>query len=209
MCAKTLYSAPMGLEKSKLSFLDLPGEIRNTIYAQAFVFPDSLLILALITTIDSDQHYKYDVEDNGCGHVDGWPFDFKETVTLGTGDLIRGSLDALVLLILCRQVYHEAALVFYKDNTFIISHIGSIECENMFYTARYEYHDPSGLRIMSHAAALFEKLGNQTNFLRKVQSDVGTLRPATCGSRTNTNVQRLVDITPIWCYYRTAGPRSR
>ncbi|KAI7534924.1 hypothetical protein KC331_g12296 [Hortaea werneckii] len=100
-------------------FLDLPPEIRNTIYEPPFTFPSSGIHVQ-----EADERKGFDVffleridEHGPCGRK------WSNSLVKGNEFIIKRSMDnILALLCVNRQVYEEAMPLFYMLNTFHFDH---------------------------------------------------------------------------------------
>jgi hypothetical protein len=120
-------------EPKKLSFLSLPGEVRNIVYDMFFRGPNQVQL-----------------ERSGDGHRPVH-HDFKQSISNG-----------LPLLLLCRQVYHEAAAVLLSGNDFIVT---------MPERFIFEFRD-TDVEQATFAAQWLRTLGSGTSMLRKVHIDL-------------------------------------
>ncbi|KAI7222385.1 hypothetical protein KC333_g1135 [Hortaea werneckii] len=101
------------------AFLDLPPEIRNTIYELLFTFPSSGIHVQ-----EADERKGFDVffleridEHGPCGRK------WSNSLVKGNEFIIKRSMDnILALLCVNRQVYEEAMPLFYMLNTFHFDH---------------------------------------------------------------------------------------
>ncbi|KAF2127921.1 hypothetical protein P153DRAFT_397815 [Dothidotthia symphoricarpi CBS 119687] len=162
---------PKGASKSarpkRISFLDLPGELRNSIYALVVEIPDPLLIAGVerpalyrrpgdgnhaLTASESQTHCTTDCY-TGTGRLD-------PTCLLSTNH------PCIDLFLSCRQIYHEVASVFFVNNTFSI-------------IRETHFHDWRGFSFAALHSWLLQ-MGSQRHMLRKIGIGVETLCPESC-----------------------------
>lgn len=130
---------------------------------------------------------------------------FPEIVTPEDGDFVRCDPSLRAILGTCSQLNEEAASYFFANNKFIVSRIDTIKTEDIFSTHTYEFHDSTGLKLMSTAADFIDQLGSQARFLKELEIDIDTLCPSTCRSlfsspwKTNkrTGVKMFLDVTAL------------
>lgn len=116
-----------------VTFLDLPAEIRNAIYAFALVLPDPLMVAsshlyrivaddnhALVATKASRSEYPTLTRDHNLQATDS-ELEKGRPRKLPQSNLAPVCLPGLRIFLACRQVYHEATSVFFSQNTFAVS----------------------------------------------------------------------------------------
>ncbi|KAF2107601.1 hypothetical protein BDV96DRAFT_637477 [Lophiotrema nucula] len=162
--------ASSAADPNKISFLDFPAEIRNQINGELLKFDEPIVLIApevlgkaekiakkvklmqeidnfsrLTDDSDSDDEDEAAVTDNVSHHT----FDFD-----------------LNMLYTCRQVYHEAASLFYGGNTFGFSWHPSV-------------HNIAAGQI-EYCAKWLTRIGSQFTFLKNVNIDVSLVCPTSC-----------------------------
>lgn len=76
----------------------------------------------------------------------------------------------LSLLLVCRQIYHEAAGVFCGDNTFVFSQVLRRHDNNST-----RHHDRDAYHQLVYASKWLSSIGNQFGMLKKVHIDLEVL----------------------------------
>jgi hypothetical protein len=152
---------------SPLTFLSLPREIRDEIYEVALVSASPIIVWK------GSVHWKhhactfYDGRGNPCTKLDSEKSLPKRCVD---EKIMAASLQSLVVnIILCNKVVnHEAAMVFYKRNTFsflgdhnwdsIVSWLRTIDAVNRNYLASMEMDASQNDRAVSTNSIASESL---------------------------------------------------
>ncbi|KAF1851533.1 uncharacterized protein K460DRAFT_298660 [Cucurbitaria berberidis CBS 394.84] len=181
------------------SFLTtLPPEIRNGIYEILFKREEPVLLHnaeAYHVIEPPREHYPLDTLFQDA--MDEYHETF-ETEIGGDVDFKHNFHEGLSMLRSCRQVYHEAAGIFYGENTFIFSRV-----LNRHDCADHETHDVFDYHPLSYSTRWLSSIGSQIIFLRKAIIDVDGICPANCYARL-----RDLDFFPLmrflWSYPQKA-----
>jgi hypothetical protein len=166
-------------DPSEPSFLDRPGEIRNLIYDQVFKRDKPILLH------NSDAYHavepkrsNYDTDEVFNDAIARFDTDFESRI--GADDEFAHDLHfGLPLLLVCRQIYHEAASVLYGDNTFIFSR--ALNRHDNSYNMFYADFDGEAYHQFAYASTWLSNIGSQFGMLKKVHIDVDAMCHCRCG----------------------------
>lgn len=105
-------------QRPRLSFLDLPGEVRNIIYAYVVIPPNFLWFKTGLWSCHEHSNQWEDFEDAATHWVSLPPATcnpFEEV------DIARGARPWLGLFLACKQIHNEASYTQYKESTICVS----------------------------------------------------------------------------------------
>lgn len=121
--------------RDRVSFLDLPGEVRNQIYRPALVFngirpmaPDCYPYLRdVVVEIGWTSRWDEDWRDGIISPL--VPFMQLDDLAVDTSKIYGSrkekptipTCEVLAVLSTCKQIYHEARTIFWAENTFVFS----------------------------------------------------------------------------------------
>jgi hypothetical protein len=165
-------------DPSEPSFLDRPGEIRNLIYDQVFKRGEPILL----HNIDAyhavePKRMIHDTDEDFNDAIARFDTDFESSI--GADDEFAHGLHfGLPLLLACRQIYHEAASVFYGDNTFIFSRV--LNRHDDSYNPYYRGFDGDAYNQFAYASTWLSNIGSQFGMLKKVHIDVDAMCDWNC-----------------------------
>jgi hypothetical protein len=125
-------------DPSYMSFIDLPAEIRNFIYAEIFEHddPTTVTLAGHIAVTSAGQHsgpVKLHRRVGDCNDTlpyvrsqARWVWDKSEAQPVGStkyrlNDTVQAYQEGLSLFLTCQQISREARSVFYSSNTFLIT----------------------------------------------------------------------------------------
>ncbi|KAI4640444.1 hypothetical protein J4E93_008650 [Alternaria ventricosa] len=165
-------------DPSEPSFLDRPGEIRNLIYEQLFKRAKPILLHntdAYHAVEPKRRNYETDQEFYALTTR----FDTEFESRIGADDEFTHDFHlGLPLLLVCRQVYHEAASVFYSDNTFVFSRV--LDRHDGRNNPRYDDFDGKAYHQFAYASVWLSNIGSQFGMLKKVHIDVDAMCYPAC-----------------------------
>jgi len=160
-------------DPSEPSFLDWPGEIRNLIYEQLFNRAEPILLH------NTDAYHAVEPK-RGNGDTDEAfyaltaRFETELESRIGAADEFTHDFHlGLPLLLVCRQIYHEAASVFYSDNTFVFSRV--LDRHDGRNNPRYDDFDGKAYHQFAYASVWLSNIGSQSSMLKKVHIDVDAM----------------------------------
>jgi hypothetical protein len=154
------------------SFLDLPAEIRNHIYAILFSREDELQLaevadggVALVRRSEDDDaaETKYFQQMKRGHFVPGPKMGPEPTLPRPR----RVQQEGLHMLRACRQVHHEAAPILYS-NAFLL------------HARRSCYYDRTGQYFNAASAAWLSQIGQCSDFIHKLIIDLGNIASLNC-----------------------------
>lgn len=155
------------------SFLDRPGEIRNLIYEQLFKRAEPILLH------NTDAHHAVEPERR-FGDTDERfyaltaKFNSEFESRIGADDEFTDDFHlGLPLLLVCRQIYHEAGSVFYGENTFIFSRV--LNRHDGRNNPRYDEFDGKAYHQFAYASVWLSNIGSHFGMLKKVYIDVDAM----------------------------------
>ena len=158
------------------SFLNLPAEIRNQIYELLFTREEPVLLHnakayhAIPPQRIPDSSWPVTVE----------AFDEAYENEICQGQIFVHDFQTVTpALLLCRQVYAEAAGYLYGNNTFMFSR--PLYChDSRGYDEEDAEYDDDSYFVTNYVAQWLQNLGSQLKFLKEVRIDAGALCPERC-----------------------------
>ncbi|KAI4673971.1 uncharacterized protein J4E88_008438 [Alternaria novae-zelandiae] len=160
-------------DPSEPSFLDRPGEIRNLIYEQLFKRAEPILLH------NTDAYHAVEPKRRNYDTDEGFHaltarFETELESRIGAADEFTHDFYlGLPLLLVCRQIYHEAASVFYSDNTFVFSRV--LDRHDGRNNPRYDNLDGKAYHQFAYASVWLSNIGSQFGMLKKVHIDVDAM----------------------------------
>ncbi|KAI4957968.1 hypothetical protein J4E86_005108 [Alternaria arbusti] len=160
-------------DPSEPSFLDRPGEIRNLIYEQLFKRAEPILLH------NTDAYHAVEPKRRNYDTDEGFHaltarFETELESRIGAADEFTHDFYlGLPLLLVCRQIYHEAASVFYSDNTFVFSRV--LDRHDGRNNPRYDNFDGKAYHQFAYASVWLSNIGSQFGMLKKVHIDVDAM----------------------------------
>jgi len=165
-------------DPSEPSFLDRPGEIRNLIYEQLFKRAEPILLH------NTDAYHAVEPKRRNYDTDEGFHaltarFEMELESRIGAADEFTHDFYlGLPLLLVCRQIYHEAASVFYSDNTFVFSRV--LDRHDGRNNPRYDDFDGKAYHQFAYASVWLSNIGSQFGMLKKVHIDVDAMCYPAC-----------------------------
>ncbi|RYO19150.1 hypothetical protein AA0111_g10515 [Alternaria arborescens] len=163
------------------SFLSLPAEIRNWIYELLFTRDEPVLLhnaKAYHATLPEDLYTPFYGFNRRQQLIDYFDDSYEDEIVQG-GIFVHDFQTVTPALLVCRQVYAEAAGYLYGNNTFMFSrplyHHDSRDGDEY-----YVEEDDESYFVTSYGAQWLQNLGSQLELLNKVRVDVGALCPRSC-----------------------------
>ncbi|KAH7086169.1 hypothetical protein FB567DRAFT_593121 [Paraphoma chrysanthemicola] len=172
----------------------LPPELRNRIYDFLYQRADPVLIhdsAACRKQIAStSRHTQSQTEDESGPSAD-------RTLSLKGRPLGscfgHGFNDCMGLLVTCRQIYHEAAGVLYKSNSFLFSCV-------------WEYCDPDSYTPISSALTWIASIGSHVSMVSTILIDADGICLCPCPLAVSMNVSLLQLLRIMW---KDSGTRMK
>lgn len=153
----------------KVSFLQLPAEIRSTIYELLLAFPDPLFVTAggKLHRCVKDRNWDLllKLAQFKTAHR---RMEFRAPCTIGKAELrlMRAYHPCSQMFAVSCQIYHEASSVFYGQNTFAFTGWGSVGTPNTYYP-----HNS----FVIHGTSWFSSIGSQATKLKRILLESDTL----------------------------------
>jgi hypothetical protein len=162
-------------DPSKHSFLDRPGEIRNRIYGILFKRDEPVLLHnAKAYHAVEPKRRSYQSDENFHSRLS--EFDSHYELEIGRDhEFVHDFHLGLSILLVSRQIYHEAAGVLYKDNTFVVSRVLCRHDRDF-----HEFHDDMAYHQINYAPQWLSNIGSQFSMLRKVIIDCDAICDPAC-----------------------------
>ncbi|KAH7080101.1 hypothetical protein BKA63DRAFT_234894 [Paraphoma chrysanthemicola] len=172
----SVASAPADLER--LSFLDLPAEVRNTVYIELFEHVDPILV-----TTNERHSGRVTLHRRQDDHNDDLPrvkhAAEERLLTDGKArplmpcDTLQSYQTGLSLYRVCQQLHAEASSIFYSNNTFLITR------KRIHHITE---HGPLCDKARHVLCSWFEQIGTRRELLRKLHVDLNTMCRQYCES---------------------------
>ncbi|KAH7086417.1 hypothetical protein FB567DRAFT_70062 [Paraphoma chrysanthemicola] len=198
MSAATVSTASAPADLDRISFLDLPAEVRNTVYSELFEHVDPILV----TTNERHSgrvtlHRRQDDRNDDLPRVKH-PTEERlltegEAHPLAPCDTLQSYQTGLSLFRVCQQLHAEASSIFYSNNTFLITR------KRIHHVTE---HGPLCHKAKHVLCSWFEQIGTGRTLLRKLHVNLNTLCRQHCESdRTDpwgpTSTPRDLDVSSI------------